>query len=116
MELRRKFRGSSSPADFYKVLHDHTMSETQAPMDFYLQFEASIYQGFHRDTIGDPSELIQRVFLLGVPDWLRDFLTLKDDYTSLQFAETAQRVWNWHRQPFYYLPSVAKLAPRGVSP
>jgi len=95
-ELRRKFRGTYSAADFYKVLYDHTMSGTQAPMDFFLQIEASVHQGFrdHREAIGDPNELIRRVFLSGVPDWLRDFLALKDDCTSQQLAETAQRVWN----------------------
>ncbi|XP_042893714.1 uncharacterized protein LOC122267671 [Penaeus japonicus] len=95
-ELRRKFRGTYTAADFYKVLYDHTMTETQAPMDFYLQIEASVYQGFrdHREAIGDPSELIRRVFLSGIPGWLRDFLALKDDCTSQQLAETAQRVWN----------------------
>jgi len=72
------------------------MSDSQAPMDFYLQIEASVYQGFrvHREAIGDPSELIRRVFLSGVPDWLRDFLALKDDCSSQQLAETAQRLWN----------------------
>lgn len=59
-ELRRKFRATSSAADIYKVLYDHTMNDAQAPMDIYLQIVASVYQGFrdHREAIGNPIELI----------------------------------------------------------
>jgi len=90
-ELRRKFRGTYSAADFFKVLYDQTMGENQAPMDYFLQIEGSVYQGCrdHREAIGHPSELIRRVFLSGVPFWMRDFLALKEISTSMQLAETA---------------------------
>lgn len=95
-ELRRKFRGTYSAADFFKVLYDQTMGESQAPMDYFLQIEGSVYQGCrdHREAIGQPSELIRRVFLSGVPFWMRDFLALKENSTAMQLAETAQRLWN----------------------
>ncbi|ROT73427.1 hypothetical protein C7M84_008092 [Penaeus vannamei] len=77
--LRTKFRGTYTAADFYKVLYENKMSAGQAPMDFYQQLEGSVYQGYrdHKEAIGDPSELIRRVFLSGIPPWLRDFLALK---------------------------------------
>lgn len=43
-ELRRKFRGTYSAADF-KVLYVQTMRDTQTPMDYFLQIEGSVYQG-----------------------------------------------------------------------
>lgn len=95
-ELRRKFRGTYTAADFFKVLYSQAMSPNQAPMDYYLQIEASVYQGVrdHRDAIGDPLELVRRVFLSGLPGWLRDLLALKDDCGAPDLAEAAQRVWN----------------------
>lgn len=68
----------------------------QAPMDYYLQLEGSVYQGYrdHRDAIGDPAELVRRVFLSGIPAWLRDFLAVREDGNPTQLAETAQRIWN----------------------
>ncbi|ROT64101.1 hypothetical protein C7M84_017975 [Penaeus vannamei] len=94
--LRTKFRGTYTSADFYKVLYENRMSSVQAPMDFYLQLEGHVYQGYrdHREAIGDPSELVRRVFLSGIPSWLRDFLAVKDDCSPMQLAETAQRIWN----------------------
>lgn len=94
--LRSKFRGTYTAADFYKVLYENRMDAGQAPFDFYQQLEGSVYQGYrdHKEAIGDPSELIRRVFLTGIPPWLRDFLALKEDCPTSQLAETAQRIWN----------------------
>ncbi|ROT64118.1 hypothetical protein C7M84_017973 [Penaeus vannamei] len=57
--LRTKFRGTYTSADFYKVLYENRMSSVQAPMDFYLQLEGHVYQGYrdHREAIGDPPSL-----------------------------------------------------------
>ncbi|ROT84300.1 hypothetical protein C7M84_022504 [Penaeus vannamei] len=95
-QLRRKFRGTYSASDFFKVLYDHGMTERQAPMDFFLEVEASVFQGYrdHRGAVGEPSELIRRVFLAGLPSTLRDLLVLKDDCSPIQLAETAQKLWN----------------------
>jgi len=94
--LRTKFRGTYTSADFYKVLYENRMTSVQAPMDFYLQLEGHVYQGYrdHREAIGEPSELVRRVFLSGIPSWLRVFLALKDDCSPMQLAEAAQRIWN----------------------
>ncbi|ROT82635.1 hypothetical protein C7M84_024207 [Penaeus vannamei] len=91
-QLRRKFRGTYSASDFFKVLYDHGMTERQAPMDFFLEVEASVFQGYrdHRGAVGEPSELIRRVFLAGLPSTLRDLLVLKDDCSPIQLAETAR--------------------------
>ncbi|ROT68890.1 hypothetical protein C7M84_012952 [Penaeus vannamei] len=72
------------------------MTERQAPMDFFLEVEASVFQGYrdHRGAVGEPSELIRRVFLAGLPSTLRDLLVLKDDCSPIQLAETAQKLWN----------------------
>jgi len=94
--LRSKFRGTYTSSDFYKVLYDIRMTPSQAPMDFFLQLEGHVYQGYrdHREAIGDPSELVKRVFLSGIPAWLQDFLSVKEDGSPTQIAETAQRIWN----------------------
>ncbi|ROT77727.1 hypothetical protein C7M84_003589 [Penaeus vannamei] len=94
-QLRRKFRGTYSASDFFKVLYDHGMTERQAPMDFFLEVEASVFQGYrdHRGAVGEPSELIRRSSLLAYHP-LRDLLVLKDDCSPIQLAETAQKLWN----------------------
>ncbi|ROT77060.1 hypothetical protein C7M84_004315 [Penaeus vannamei] len=94
--LRSKFQGTYTSSDFYKVLYDMRMTPSQAPMDFFLQLEGHVYQGYrdHREAIGDPSELVKRVFLSGIPAWLQDFLSVKEDGSPTQIAETAQRIWN----------------------
>ncbi|XP_047494487.1 uncharacterized protein LOC125042711 [Penaeus chinensis] len=94
--LRSKFRGTYTAADFYKVLYENRMTPGQAPMDYFLQLEGSVYQGYrdHREAIGDPAELVRRIFLSGIPSWLRDFLALKEDGSPTQIAEAAQRIWN----------------------
>jgi len=94
--LRSKFRGTYTSSDFYKVLYENRMLPGQAPMDYFLQLEGSVYQGYrdHRDAIGDPAELVRRVFLSGIPAWLRDFLAVREDGSPTQLAETAQRIWN----------------------
>ncbi|ROT85371.1 hypothetical protein C7M84_015746 [Penaeus vannamei] len=94
--LRSKFRGTYTSSDFYKVLYDIRMTPSQAPMDFFLQLEGHVYQGYrdHREAIGDPSELVKRVFLSGIPAWFQDFLSVKEDGSPTQIAETAQRIWN----------------------
>ncbi|ROT78753.1 hypothetical protein C7M84_002532 [Penaeus vannamei] len=95
-QLRRKFRGTYTASDFFKVLYDHGMTEKQAPIDFFLEVEASVFQGYrdHRGAVGEPSELIRRVFLAGLPSTLLDLLVLKDDCSPIQLAETAQKLWN----------------------
>lgn len=94
--LRSKFRGTYTSADFFKVLYDIKMVPGQAPMDFFLQLEGSVYQGHrdHREAIGDPSQLVKWVFLSGLPAWLRDFLALKEDGCPAQIAEGLNKIWN----------------------
>lgn len=96
--LRSKCRGTYTAADFYKVLYENRMMPGQAPMDYFLQLEGSVYQGYrdHREAIGDPAELVRKVFLRGILAWLRDFFDLKEDGSPTQIAEAAQRIWNSH--------------------
>ncbi|ROT75285.1 hypothetical protein C7M84_006181, partial [Penaeus vannamei] len=68
--LCSKFRGTYTSSDFYKGHRDH------------------------HEAIGDPSELGKRVFLSGIPAWLQDFLSVKEDGSPTQIAETAQHIWN----------------------
>lgn len=42
----------------------------------------------------DIPQLICRVFLSGLPSWLRNFLAVRDDGSPMQLAEAAQRIWN----------------------
>lgn len=72
------------------------MGENQVLMNYFLQKEGSIYHGCrdHQEPIGQPSELIRRVLLSGVPFWMRDFLAVKENSTAMRVAETVQRPWN----------------------
>ncbi|ROT67616.1 hypothetical protein C7M84_014292 [Penaeus vannamei] len=92
------------------------MTERQAPMDFFLEVEASVFQGYrdHRGAVGEPSELIRRVFLAGLPSTLRDLLVLKDDCSPIQLAKPPE-AWNsgMHQaQQFKHSPPVSKRTPR----
>lgn len=72
--VRSKFRGTCSSTEFFKHLHESKLAVDQAPLDFFVSIEGLVYQGF-RDypmAIGVPDELIRRVFLQGLPHWLRD--------------------------------------------
>lgn len=95
-KLRVKFRGTCSSGDFFKLLYQNRMMAGQAPLDFFASLEGAVCQGM-RDyprVIGDPDELIRRVFLQGLPQWLREALAVTEDCPIQQLAAAAQRVWN----------------------
>lgn len=55
-----------------------------------------VYQGA-RDyprSIGVPDELVRRIFLQGLPQWLREALALKEDEPLQSLIDSAQRIWN----------------------
>ena len=80
----------------FRLLYDNEMSSDQAPLDYYVQIEGAVYQGVrdHPDAIGEPGELIRRVFIEGLPNWLQELLAVKEDCPVSKLAETAQRIWN----------------------
>jgi len=93
---RSKFRGTCSSAEFFKHLHESKLNPNQAPLDFFVSVEGLVYQGY-RDypiAVGVPDELIRRVFLQGLPHWLREALVLKEDDSLPSLVDAAQRVWN----------------------
>jgi len=95
-KLRQKFRGTGTSSDFYRVLHSQKLQPGQAPMDFYLTLEGMVYQGL-RDyprAIGDPDDLIRRVFLQGLPRWIREAVVVKEEAELCNLVETTQRVWS----------------------
>ncbi|ROT80214.1 hypothetical protein C7M84_001065 [Penaeus vannamei] len=55
-----------------------------------------VYQGYrdHKEAIGSPEELIRRVFLQGLPSWLRELLALKEGDSVQSLVEASQRLWN----------------------
>lgn len=94
--IRAKFRGTCSSTEFFKHLHGSKMAVGQAPLDFFVSIEGLVYQGY-RDypvAIGVPDELIRRVFLQGLPHWLREALALKEDDSLPSLVDAAQRIWN----------------------
>jgi len=96
-KLRQKFRGTGTSSDFYRVLHSQKLQPGQAPMDFYLTLEGMVYQGL-RDyprAIGDPDDLIRRVFLQGLPRWIREAVVVKEEAELCNLVETTQRVWSF---------------------
>lgn len=95
-KLRLKFRGSCSSTDFFRLLYENKLMAGQAPLDYYVQLEGQVYQGYrdHPEAIGDPDELIKRVFLMGLPPWLRETLALKENESVSSLTDAAQRLWN----------------------
>lgn len=94
--VRVKFRGTCSSTEFFKHLHSSRLAAGQAPLDFFVSIEGLVYQGY-RDypvAIGVPDELIRRVFLQGLPHWLREALALKEDHSLPSLVDAAQRIWN----------------------
>jgi len=95
-KLRQKFRGTCSASDFFTLLYEVRMLAGQAPLDFYAVLEGMVYQGYrdHKEAIGSPEELIRRVFLQGLPSWLRELLALKEGDSVQSLVEASQRLWN----------------------
>lgn len=95
-KIRQKFRGTCSASDFFTLLYEVRMMAGQAPLDFHTTLEGMVYQGYrdHREAVGNPEELIRRVFLQGLPGWLRELLALKEGDSVQSLVETAQRLWN----------------------
>jgi len=95
-KIRQKFRGTCSASDFFTLLYEIRMMAGQAPLDFHTTLEGMVYQGYrdHREAVGNPEELIRRVFLQGLPGWLRELLALKEGDSVQSLVETAQRLWN----------------------
>jgi len=95
-KLRAKFRGTCSFIDFFNHLNNYNLASGQAPIDFFVTVESVVYQGA-RDyprSIGVPDELIRRIFLQGLPQWLREALALKEDEPLQLLVDAAQRFWN----------------------
>jgi len=95
-KLRLKFRGTCSSSDFFRLLYEKRLMSGQAPLDFYVDLEGAVYQGVrdYPEAIGEPDELIRRVFLQGLPGWLREMCALSENGPLQQLIDTAQRVWN----------------------
>jgi len=95
-KLRLKFRGTCSSTDFHNHLSGFKLAPGQAPIDFFVNTESVVYQGV-RDyprSIGIPDELIRRVFLQGLPHWLREALALKEEEPLQILVDAAQRCWS----------------------
>lgn len=95
-KLRTKFRGTCSFIDFFNHLNNYNLAPGQAPIDFFVIIESVVYQGA-RDyprSIGVPDALIRRIFLQGLPQWLREALALKEDDPLQLLVDAAQRMWN----------------------
>ncbi|ROT75197.1 hypothetical protein C7M84_006281 [Penaeus vannamei] len=68
-----------------------SMRDNQTPQDFLLEVESAVYLGA-RDyplKMGEPSCLVRRVFLSGLPPYLSDFLVACDDPTLCDIAAKA---------------------------
>lgn len=67
------------------------MRDNQTPQDFLLEVESAVYLGA-RDyplKMGEPSCLVRRVFLSGLPPYLSDFLVACDDSPLCDIAAKA---------------------------
>jgi len=93
--LRQKFRGTSCSNDFFTTLQRKSMRDDQTPQDFLLEVEGAVYLGA-RDyplEMGEPTCLIRRVFLAGLPPYLSDFLVACDDLPLCDIAAKANKLY-----------------------
>lgn len=77
-------------------MNNYNLASGQAPIDFFVMVESVVYHSA-RDyprSIGVPDELIRRIFLQGLPQWLREALALKEDEPLQLHVDAAQRIWN----------------------
>ena len=94
--IRKKFRGTFSPSDFFKHLQEKRLGPSQSPHDFYIDIQGAVLQG-ERDyprAVGDSSELIKRIFLQGLPVWMRELLASHENDSPDNLVEIAARIWN----------------------
>ncbi|ROT73815.1 hypothetical protein C7M84_007725 [Penaeus vannamei] len=112
--LRRKFRGTCSSTDFFTILNECRMTSTQGPQDFFQQLEGIVYQGVrdYPDVVGNPEPLLKRLFLQGLPLWLREYLAINDELPLDRLVETAQRIWNTRTGVARTEPLAARHPPR----
>ena len=94
--LREKFRGTCSSADFFRMLYAHSMVAGQTPLDLYVQLQGAVYQGVrdYPKAVGDPDELIRRVFMQALPTRVKEIVAVHESDPMPQLAAAAQQVWN----------------------
>ncbi|ROT69909.1 hypothetical protein C7M84_011867 [Penaeus vannamei] len=99
--LRRKFRGTCSSTDFFTILNECRMTTTQGPQDFFQQLEGIVYQGVrdYPDVVGNPEPLLKRLFLQGLPLWLREYLIIASGSTENAKILYRTRWWPSERSP-----------------
>lgn len=95
-QIREKFRGTGSSSEFHRTLASLRLGKDQAPQDFYVEVEGCVYQGLrdYPGSIGDPVDTVKRVFMEGLPAWLRDILLLREDDNLRAIVAAAQRLWS----------------------
>lgn len=61
-----------------------------------MDLEGAVYQGVrdYPEAIVEPDELIRRVFLQGLPGWLREMCALSENEPLQHLIDASQRVWN----------------------
>ena len=94
--LREKFRGTCSSTDFFRMLYSHGMVAGQTPLDLYVQLQGAVYQGLrdYPKAIGDPDELLRRVFMQALPTRVKEIVAVYESGPMPQLAAAAQQVWN----------------------
>lgn len=95
-KLRARFRGTCSSTDFFRHLNDYKLAPGQAPADFFVMIETTVYQGV-RDyprAMGAPDEVMRRIFLQGLPIWLREAIVLHDEGPLPQLVDATQKFWS----------------------
>lgn len=94
--LREKFRGTCSSTDFFRMLYSHGMVAGQTPLDLYVQLQGAVYQGVrdYPKAIGEPDELIRRVFMQALPARVKEIVAVHESGPMPQLAAAAQQVWN----------------------
>ncbi|ROT69916.1 hypothetical protein C7M84_011874 [Penaeus vannamei] len=75
-----------------RVQDDHHTGTTR----FLSTARGIVYQGVrdYPDVVGNPEPLLKRLFLQGLPLWLREYLAIIDELPLDRLVETAQRIWN----------------------
>ena len=94
--VRIKFRGTTTPADYFTFLNALQLGTSQSPQDLYIQIQGYVYQGArdYPNIIVDTEELISRIFLQALPLWLRELLASAEDLPIDKLVDVSSRIWN----------------------
>jgi len=93
--IKRKFGGTASAAEFLSLLSKKRLRDHQSPQDLYQEIQGAVLAGAcdYARSLGPTEELIRRTFLQGLPFWLQEAVSVRDQDFVEDLVAAAQRCW-----------------------